>query len=477
MNGVETGEDISLEDSNTHSLHGIVLHTALFQDVGLVWPQNKPASAEFRTVQVDDSALADMGLPTSFGTSKYSTDEASNTFTIEEADPSEWQQAYDPVHHCYYYYRASTQETQWEPPSVGFRSLPTAPEKDSIEVTSPYVAAVESYKMAHGWYGDIAADQQMVPEPEDQKGQLAPRKETTGMLPAIPPPQGMHVHFGDDGEPMEMDEYRQTEDLKDEEGKGEEDDEEGVDNEPIPCISNKKKKVKKPRRRNRGFRPSWLPSDVPTDLQKYWLQRYSLFKLYDQGIRLDRECWYSVTPEIIARHHAARFASTVLGPNCIVVDAFAGVGGNAIQLARVCKKVIAIELDPHRVELLKHNALVYGVADRIESVVGDFFKVVDDIKKADLVFFSPPWGGPRYSRKTSYDAEITEDANFGISNLLNIAFKKMGCSGVALYLPRNTRLHQLGEVAEKFSTQCEVEREVLNGIFKAITAYYGSLSL
>ena len=41
-------------------------------------------------------------------------------------------------------------------------------------------------------------------------------------------------------------------------------------------------------------------------LEKYFLQRYMLFSKYDQGVRLDDEGWYSVTPEVLAAHMAER---------------------------------------------------------------------------------------------------------------------------------------------------------------------------
>ena len=58
-----------------------------------------------------------------------------------------------------------------------------------------------------------------------------------------------------------------------------------------------------------------------------------------------------------------------------IVDAFCGVGGNAIQLAMGCKRVIAIDINPTAVEYARHNAELYGVADRIEFIVGDFCEV------------------------------------------------------------------------------------------------------
>lgn len=37
---------------------------------------------------------------------------------------------------------------------------------------------------------------------------------------------------------------------------------------------------------------------------KYWMQRYSLWSRYDEGVLMDEEGWFSATPEVIARHHA-----------------------------------------------------------------------------------------------------------------------------------------------------------------------------
>lgn len=57
--------------------------------------------------------------------------------------------------------------------------------------------------------------------------------------------------------------------------------------------------------------------------------------------------------------------------------------------------VIAIDIDPKKIEMAKHNAAIYGVADRIEFIIGDFLTLADSLK-ADVIFLSPPWGGPQY---------------------------------------------------------------------------------
>lgn len=46
--------------------------------------------------------------------------------------------------------------------------------------------------------------------------------------------------------------------------------------------------------------------------------------------------------------------------------------------------------------MAKNNAIVYNVADRIDFIVGDFLQMDLSQYGADVVFLSPPWGGPEY---------------------------------------------------------------------------------
>ena len=54
--------------------------------------------------------------------------------------------------------------------------------------------------------------------------------------------------------------------------------------------------------------PVKMPQNIAEDeeLKKYWFQRYRLFSKFDSGIWMDRESWFSVTPEKIAQHIAER---------------------------------------------------------------------------------------------------------------------------------------------------------------------------
>lgn len=57
------------------------------------------------------------------------------------------------------------------------------------------------------------------------------------------------------------------------------------------------------------FMDQSIPNPQPGVVHdKYWVQRRRLFSKFDQGIQLDPQGWYSVTPEIIADHVASRFA-------------------------------------------------------------------------------------------------------------------------------------------------------------------------
>jgi trimethylguanosine synthase len=58
-------------------------------------------------------------------------------------------------------------------------------------------------------------------------------------------------------------------------------------------------------------------------------------------------------------------------------------------------QVIAVEIDPVRLEMARHNAALYGVDHKIDFICADFFDVAGDLA-ADGVFLSPPWGGPLY---------------------------------------------------------------------------------
>lgn len=107
--------------------------------------------------------------------------------------------------------------------------------------------------------------------------------------------------------------------------------------------------------------------------------------------RLDDEAKRSLTPEALALALGERARGSR------VIDACAGAGGNAIGFARAGCSVVAIEIDQSRIAMARHNAKIYGVADRIDFVCGDACAIVPEFD-ADLLFVDPPWG-ERYNKE------------------------------------------------------------------------------
>jgi len=243
---------------------------------------------------------------------------------------------------------------------------------------------------------------------------------------------------------------------------------------------------------------------VPKRLRKYYHQRERYFSLYSEGCLLDEEGWYSVTPELIADRIAERCRCDT------IVDAFCGVGGNAIAFAKTCERVIAIDTSPVRLALARHNATIYGVQDRIEFILADFISFANSYttlpgsRKIDIVFLSPPWGGPEYlagsptKEKSASKHDEDDLQQNGIYDLASIQpihgaelFKlaRKITPNVAYFLPRNTDIREISNLLlneessqtaggqEKPQTEkVEVEEQWMASKLKVLTCYFGGLA-
>ncbi|EFP86031.2 uncharacterized protein PGTG_11987 [Puccinia graminis f. sp. tritici CRL 75-36-700-3] len=252
--------------------------------------------------------------------------------------------------------------------------------------------------------------------------------------------------------------------------------------------------------------------NLPPSMEKYWAQRKRLFWKFDEGIKMDLESWYSVTPEAIAKQIATRAKCK------LVVDGFCGAGGNSIQFAMTCDKVIAIDKDPNKIKLARSNAKIYGVAEKIEFVCADFLAWMAGLTTAqtasiDVIFLSPPWGGINYLNSPEAAAEEEEDGTiqkkgnkkkpdkrrqhyYKLKELAPIdgheLFKRARqiTERIIYYLPRHTDLHDLSKLAALFPAHSrvsppsktdrqkfviEVEENWMNQKCKALTVYFGPL--
>ncbi|KAE9545624.1 hypothetical protein AGLY_001167 [Aphis glycines] len=199
-------------------------------------------------------------------------------------------------------------------------------------------------------------------------------------------------------------------------------------------------------------------------LLKFWKKRYMLFSKFEKGIKLDEESWYSVTPEIISTHIAERCSCY------LIVDPFCGAGSNIIQFAKTCELVIAIDIDPKKIEIARHNAELYGVADRIQFIIGDFFALAPTLK-ADVVFLSPPWGGPDLMNLEEYKLSYIIPEKGGVKHMMSLTRKIS--SNIALHLPKNTNIFDCIQSAE--DGFIEVQQNMLNSRYNSLTVYYSEL--
>ncbi|CAF9939771.1 MAG: hypothetical protein ALECFALPRED_008284 [Alectoria fallacina] len=188
-------------------------------------------------------------------------------------------------------------------------------------------------------------------------------------------------------------------------------------------------------------------SEVPWDIQKYYHQRFSIFSKYDEGVWMTEDAWFGVTPEPVASTIANHIAGAASESKAILIDCFAGVGGNVIAFAKSerWKRVYAIEKDPRALACAKHNAEIYGVRDRISWYEGDCFEILRNelagLGQHSIFFASPPWGGPGYRSDTVFD--LAKMQPYTLTDLL-YPFQEL-TEDVVLYLPRTSDIRQLAD--------------------------------
>ena len=180
---------------------------------------------------------------------------------------------------------------------------------------------------------------------------------------------------------------------------------------------------------------------------------------------------------------------------------------------RRCERVIGIDIDASRLSLAAHNARVYDVSDRVQWLHGDFMALAPHLR-ADVVFLSPPWGGPRCAcprvrdprpgeanrsppssahslvrwRRSAHPhwrlarsgGRYTEAEVFDIdtmmggldgSAILRAALRV--APNVAYFLPKNADLRQVQLLATEAGVQLRWEKCLLNDHIKGLMAYFG----
>ncbi|POS85536.1 hypothetical protein EPUL_001213 [Erysiphe pulchra] len=215
-------------------------------------------------------------------------------------------------------------------------------------------------------------------------------------------------------------------------------------------------------------------------MSRYWYQRYNIFSLYDEGIYLTDDSWFSVTPEPIAKQVAKDLAKFCNSEKKVLIDIFSGAGGNVIAFARMDQdqdqhpwdQIIAIEKDISVLACAYHNATIYNVQNKITWVHGDSFQYIKSNAssinpKETVIFASPPWGGPGYQSHAIFDLDTMQPYS------LNHIYEGCKNMDMALYLPRTSNLRQIASLVPE-GKKIEVVQYCMMGASKALVAYIPS---
>jgi trimethylguanosine synthase len=189
-----------------------------------------------------------------------------------------------------------------------------------------------------------------------------------------------------------------------------------------------------------------------SEYQHYWDRLSPL----EQRMKIDLEGLYSMAQQSIMDQ------ITPLIPGKTAIDAFSGIGGSAIGLARAGKKVVSIDSNAERIEMAKFNAKLFKVEPLIDFRIGDSLKILPTLG-ADSIFLDPPWGGPGYSKQSKFLLE--HFAPHG-KTLLTISLDRAAC--VVIRLPKNFELTEL----EQFGRKWRLEENFLSGKLMHYTAFF-----
>lgn len=97
-----------------------------------------------------------------------------------------------------------------------------------------------------------------------------------------------------------------------------------------------------------------------------------------------------------------------------IIDACANVGASTISLSYDFNKVIGIEIDKHRFQLLENNVNLYK-KNNIKLINNDYLNLSDKYKNY-LTFFDPPWSGIYYKIEKNIELYL---GNINIKKCLN----------------------------------------------------------
>ena len=182
---------------------------------------------------------------------------------------------------------------------------------------------------------------------------------------------------------------------------------------------------------------------------------------------MDEVASFSVTEAIFADKISQILVNLPnLSSKTTIVDATAGVGGNSMSFLCYFNNVISIEIDHNTSRMLQNNLthaknlLTCKKKGDFKVINNDFMIVKDDkniFKKADIIFFDPPWGGRDYFKKNKLRLKLGNKFLSDICNEIS-AFTKY----IALKLPKNYDIEEFKSQITPFGGNILIRESLSN---------------
>jgi hypothetical protein len=182
-------------------------------------------------------------------------------------------------------------------------------------------------------------------------------------------------------------------------------------------------------------------------------------------MRFDREGLAQASSQPIAEYRTWKMRNR-LGKVGKALDVGSGIGGDTIFMA-MRWRVVSVDRDQEKMEMLHHNLGVYNVGKNVETIVGDICVLLEDpgfrekVSDVDLVFFAPSRrsGGRRTVRFEEYEPPLSL-----VDRLLEVSPNL--CVEVAP-----------GADLSRIEYDCDVEVISHKGEVKEVILWFGDLKL
>lgn len=117
-----------------------------------------------------------------------------------------------------------------------------------------------------------------------------------------------------------------------------------------------------------------------------------------------------------------------------IVDANAGMGGNAIFFCKYFKFVYCIDNSDQAINYLNHNLKDFNNKFVIQENCIDILKII----QYDVIFFDPPWGGSTYKLKKTVNLYLN---NINIYTIIDYLYNYKNIKLICLKAPSNFFIH------------------------------------